>query len=389
AIISGWTGTEQPTLVRNNVLVISVDVPNQNFGLVNGFTLTGRTFNDNGIGGGIANDGLINGSEAGLAGHQIRLTDASGSVTFSTAISAASGQFSLFIPGAVNPGTQLKVVETNPSGLLSTGGNAGSSGGTYDRAADTVTFIYGSTNVQGLQFGNVAQNTFLNDSQQTGLPGSFVLHPHTFIANSAGQLTFSLSSVASPNISGWTPIIYLDANCNGQLDSGEAPITGALAASFGQQICILIKDTIPLLAPFNAQHQITITASFNYSSANPVLVQASARTALTIVGNPTTAGLTLTKAVDKNAALPGEIITYTLTYANQSSQALNNIVVFDSTPAFTTFLSASAGPLPSNLSSVTITNPIVGGSGPIHWTFSGALAPGQTGTVIFSVMVAQ
>ncbi|HMJ65865.1 MAG TPA: DUF11 domain-containing protein, partial [Candidatus Binatia bacterium] len=287
------------------------------------------------------------------------------------------------------PGTQLKVVETNPSGFLSTGGSAGSSGGTYDRATDTVTFICGSTNVQGLQFGNVASNTFLNDSQQTGLPGSFVLHPHTFIAHSAGQLTFSLSSVASPNISGWTPIIYLDANCNGQLDSGESPITAALGASFGQQICILIKDTIPLLAPFNAQHQITVTASFNYSSANPSLVQGSARTALTIVGNPTTAGLTLTKAVNKETALPGEIITYTLTYANQSSQPLNNIVVFDSTPAFTTFLSASAGPLPSNLSSASIANPPIGASGPIRWTFTGALASGQTGTVVFSVMVAQ
>jgi len=389
AVIANWIGTEQPTLVRINVLVIGADVSNQNFGLISGFTLTGRTFNDSGLGGGIANDGLLNGTESGLAGHQIRLTDASGTVTFDTTISAASGQFSLLIPGTVTPGTQLKVVETNPSGFLSTGGSAGSSGGTYDRATDTVTFICGSTNVQGLQFGNVASNTFLNDSQQTGLPGSFVLHPHTFIAHSAGQLTFSLSSVASPNISGWTPIIYLDANCNGQLDSGESPITAALGASFGQQICILIKDTIPLLAPFNAQHQITVTASFNYSSANPSLVQGSARTALTIVGNPTTAGLTLTKAVNKETALPGEIITYTLTYANQSSQPLNNIVVFDSTPAFTTFLSASAGPLPSNLSSASIANPPIGASGPIRWTFTGALASGQTGTVVFSVMVAQ
>jgi uncharacterized repeat protein (TIGR01451 family) len=389
AVVPGWIGTEQPTLARNNVLVISADVLTQNFGLFSGLTLTGRTFNDSGSGGGIANDGLMNGAEAGLAGHQIRLTDASGTVTFDTAVSAASGQFSLLIPVNVPPGTQLKVVEANPSGFLSTGGSAGSSGGTYDRAADTVTFAYASTNVQGLQFGNVAPNTFLNDSQQTGLPGSFVLHPHTFIAHSAGQLSFSLSTVAAPNISGWTPIIYLDGNCNGQLDNGEAPITAALAASFGQQVCILIKDTIPLFAPFNAQHQITVRASFAYSSANPSLLQTNTRLALTIVGNPTTAGLTLTKVVDKEMALPGENITYTLTYANQSSQALNNIIIFDSTPAYTRFLSAGAGPLPSNLSAVTIATPAIGGSGPIQWTFNGALGPGQTASVTFSVIVAQ
>jgi uncharacterized repeat protein (TIGR01451 family) len=389
AVIAGWIGTEQPTLARNNVLVISADVPNQNFGLINGVTLTGRTFNDNGAGGGMANDGLLNGTEAGLAGHPIRLTDASGTVTYDTTVSAASGQFSLLIPGSVTAGTQLKVIETNPSGFLSTGGSAGNSGGSYDRAADSVTFIYGATNVQGLQFGTVAVNTFLNDSQQTGLPGSFVLHPHTYIAHSAGQLSFSLSTVATPNITGWTPIIYLDANCNGQLDNGEAPVVAALAVSSGQQVCLLIKDTIPLFAPFNAQHQITITASFNYSSANPTLVQTSTRTALTMVGNPTTAGLTLTKAVDKQTALPGETITYTVTYANQSNMALSNIVIFDSTPAFTRFLSAAAGPLPPNLSAVTITSPTIGGSGPIQWTFNGTLAPGQTGSVTFSVTVAQ
>jgi uncharacterized repeat protein (TIGR01451 family) len=389
AVIPGWIGTEQPTLTRNNVLVISADVPNQNFGLVNGVTLTGRTFDDNGTGGGIANDGLMNGTETGLGGHQIRLTDASGTVTYDTAVSSASGQFSLLIPGTITAGTQLKVIETNPSGFLSTGGSAGNSGGSYDRVADAITFIYGATNVQGLQFGNVAVNTFLNDSQQTGLPGSFVLHPHTFIAHSAGQLSFSLSTVATPNITGWTPIVYLDGNCNGQLDGGEAPIPAALAVSAGQQVCILIKDTIPLLAPFNAQDQITITASFNYSAANPILVQTSTRTALTIVGNPTTAGLTLVKAVDKEMALPGETLTYTVTYANQSSKALGNIVIFDSTPAFTRFLSASAGPLPANLSGVTITNPAMGGSGPIQWSFNGALAPGQTGSVTFSVTVSQ
>jgi hypothetical protein len=52
---------------------------------------------------------------------------------------------------------------------------------------DAITFTYLGTNYQALQFGNVAENNFLNDSQQTGLARSFVLHSHTFIANSAGS----------------------------------------------------------------------------------------------------------------------------------------------------------------------------------------------------------
>jgi uncharacterized repeat protein (TIGR01451 family) len=386
---AGWSGTEQPTQIRNNVLVISADVANQNFGLVNGITLTGRSFNDNGVGGGTANDGLINGGEPGLAGNQVRLTDSTGTTIYDSTISGPSGAFSLFIPATLAPGTQLKVVEINASGYLSTGGSAGNSGGTYDRVTDVVTFTFAGTNYQALQFGNVLENNFLNDSRQTGLPGSFVLHSHTFIANSAGQLTFSLAGVANPALAGWTPLIYRDDNCNGQIEASEPLLSGPLSVIHGQQICILIKDIIPLTAPFNAQHQMVVTADFQYTGATPPLTHALTRTALTIVGNPTTAGLTLLKAVDKQTALPGETITYTLTYGNNSSEALNNLVVFDSTPPFTTFLSAAAAALPPNLSNVSISSPPVGSAGPIQWNLTGTLSPGQTGTLTFRVVVSQ
>jgi len=123
--------------------------------------------------------------------------------------------------------------------------------------------------------------------------------------------------------------------------------------------------------------------------ANPPLARTNSRTALTLVGNPTTAGLTLVKAVDKSTALPGETITYTLNYANNSSDALANLVIFDATPAFTTFLSANATPLPGNLTGVSISPPPIGSSGFIRWTFTGTLAPGKSGVVTFSVVVSQ
>jgi uncharacterized repeat protein (TIGR01451 family) len=209
------------------------------------------------------------------------------------------------------------------------------------------------------------------------------------VANSAGQLSFSLAEVSSPTVAGWAPVIYLDANCNGQLEAGEQPITLPISVVTGQRICLLIKDAIPITAPFNAQHQITISANFQYTGANPALSQTNSRIALTIVGNPTTAGLNLVKAVDKPTALPGETITYTLTYANNSSGSLSNIVIFDSTPAYTTFSSASAGVLPGNLSAVSISSPAIGNVGSIRWNFTGALAPAQTGTVTFRVTVSQ
>jgi uncharacterized repeat protein (TIGR01451 family) len=385
---SGWSGTEMPTQVRSNVVFSTFDVANQNFGLVNSLPLTGRVFLDNGAGGGTANDGVMNGGETGIANVTVRLQNSSGSTTYSTAVTTAAGNYTLLIPSTLPLGTVLKVVETNPSGHLSTGASLGNSGGTYDRATDMISFTLAAINYTGLDFGDVRQNSFLNDSQQTGIPGSFVLHPHSYIANSAGEVSFTLVNVPNPVLTGWNPVIYLDANCNAQLETTEQPLTGPIAVAAGDRVCILIKDFIPASAPINARDAITITAAFNYTNATPALNVTATRTALTVVGDPTTAGLTLTKSVDKATAFPGETITYSLIYANNSSQPLNNIVIFDNTPAFTTFLTATNLVLPPNLSSVATTTPSPGASGSIRWTFTGALASGQNGTVQFRVVVA-
>jgi uncharacterized repeat protein (TIGR01451 family) len=95
----------------------------------------------------------------------------------------------------------------------------------------------------------------------------------------------------------------------------------------------------------------------------------------------------LVKAVDKAAAAPGETITYTITYENKSSEALSNMIIYESMPAFTTFINAGHGALPPNLTQVTITMPSAGRKGPIRWTFAGTLAPGSAGTVTFSVIL--
>src|SRR6185503_1619217 len=111
----------------------------------------------------------------------------------------------------------------------------------------------------------------------------------------------SVISAPSPYIPGWSQVIYRDANCNAILDPGEAPVSGAITVIAGDKICLLVKDFIPSAAPMNAQDQLTVTAAFTYTGANPALATNLTRTDVTTVGNPTTAGLTLLKAVDKAA----------------------------------------------------------------------------------------
>ena len=372
----GWIGTEQSSLIRSNVIVSGTDVSAQNFGLANVIPLRGRVFIDNGAAGG------------GLAGASLRLTDASGATTYDTASSDAAGNYALSIPATLPGGTQLRVVESNPANFISISGSPGTTGGAYSRNTDTVSFVLGlGATYTGVDFGDVSPNTFAPDNQQAGLPGTFVTYLHTYNAAAAGSLTFTASSVPNPAIAGWSQVLYHDANCNAQLDAGEPALNAAINVTPGDNVCILVRDFIPVNAPFNAQNQITITAAFSYAAASLPLATNLMRTDLTTVGNPTTAGLTLVKTVDKATAAPGEALTYTVTYANTSSEPLNNIVIFDSTPAYTTFASAPVPQLPPNLTAVNITAPAVGSSGPIRWTFTGTLGPSQSAAITFSVIV--
>jgi uncharacterized repeat protein (TIGR01451 family) len=389
-IPSGWSGIEMPAYKRTNVAVAAAAVTEQNFGLVNAVTLAGRVFQDTGTGGGTANDGVPNGGETDLAGVTVKLTDNTGATTHDTATTDGSGNFTLRIPSAIAGGTVLKVVETNPGGHLSTGGEAGTTGGSYDRASDTVTFtVAAGTSYTGVNFGDVPENSFQPDNRQSNLPGTFVLHAHTFLAGSAGSLTFTVAGTPAPAIPGWSQVLYRDANCNGQLDPGEALISGAIVVSAGDKVCLFVKDFIPVGAALGAQNAISVTASLVYSGASPALTNTATRSDVTVIGPPTTTGLTLVKTVDKDSALPGETLTYTVTYANLGAETLRDVVVHDATPVFTTFASAGNGALPSNLTGVSITQPSVGGTGAIRWTFTGTLAPGSSGTVTYTVTVGQ
>ena len=158
----------------------------------------------------------------------------------------------------------------------------------------------------------------------------------------------------------------------------------------GGRVYIIVKEFIPADAPYNAQNSITVTAQFTYTNASPALSATHTRSDITAVGQASGAGLALVKSVDKSTALPGENLTYTVTYTNQSSSSLSSIEITDATPSFTTFVSAGYGePLPLNITSCSVTSqPPVGSTGSIRWSLFGTFAPGgSSGTVTYTVQV--
>jgi uncharacterized repeat protein (TIGR01451 family) len=387
---AGWSGTEQPTQTRA-ITVATTAVANINFGLNNAARMTGRVFNDNGVTGGIPNDGLSNGGEMGIANVVVRLTNC-GATTLASTTTDGNGQFNLTVPASVTSGTSLCMVQTAPSGYVETGASLGSTstaGGTYNRPTSTITFTYTAAIGQsGLQFGNVLLNTLSTDGLQTALPGTSVNYAHTFVAGSGGQVTFTTSAVPTPANSAWSDVVYKDTNCNGLLDAGEPVINTAQTVVAGEQICLIVKQFVPSTAAVGAQNVLSLNAAFSYTNASPILNQTLTRADTTQVGNAASAGLRLNKSVNSATALPGATLIYTINYKNDSSGPLSNLVINDTTPAYTTFLSAACGTLPNNLTACNVsTSPASGGVGALVWTFTGTLASGAQGAVTFSVQV--
>ncbi len=383
---AGWIGTQIPNQIRPSVAVVSENVPNQNFGLFNGSRLSGAVFIDNGAGGGTPNNGLQDGGEIGLGSVTVTATDARN--TYDTTTTAADGTYTLYVPALASA---VNVTETNLSAYLSTGGSPGTTGGTYDRNTDTVSFTAtAGTLYAGVDFGDVPSNTFLPDGQQSGLPGTVLWYPHTFTADSTGTVTFTTSGIPSPAVSGWGETLYQDSNCNSTIDAGEPQIS-SIPLNAGDQVCILMREAIPHAASAGSTQQVTLSASFSYVNASPSLSDVLQRIDLTTVAESTTAGLHLLKVVDKAQATPGEVLTYTITYSNRSNESLSNIVIYDQTPAFSVFQSATCDlPLPLDISSCNVTEqPAVNGTGAIEWTLGGTLRPGHQGTVTFSIQIQQ
>ncbi len=183
-------------------------------------------------------------------------------------------------------------------------------------------------------------NNFSADQQQTVLPGTIVLYPHTFISGTGGQVVFTTSNLASPNITGWNQALYQDINCNGAIDAGESVLfpSTAINTTAGQKICVILKEFVPTNAPTLARNAVLITPTFTYTNASPVLADTTLiNTDVTIV-NPSQGHLRLIKSVNPPNGQPGDTLTYTVNYINVGTTYVKEVVLSDPISPYFTFV---------------------------------------------------
>lgn len=380
---AGWLATEAPTM--SFPLTLATDMTGtagRRIGLFHGSKVSGTVFNDNGINGGTANNGVREPGEAAVPGIALKAVDGGSTALLDGTTSGDAGNYTLWLPWT---SATVKVAETVNAGWVSVGGNAGTTGGAYVRATDTTTFTAAAgTAYTGVDFADVPVSRFDSDSQQTVAPGGTAYHAHAFTAGSAGLL--SLLPVATAPSPGWTTTPFTDANCDGKLDSGDTAITTAVPVVANQRVCVLLKVFAPATATYDERQPLAVTARLALS--NHTLQLDHQRLDLTLVGRPGDTGLRLTKTVDRVAARKGDTIVYTITYANQGADAIGALKIFDATPAYTVLLSAACGPTPAPtlVCSVT-TKPAAAAAGAVAWSFAGELPAGASGTVVLSVVL--
>lgn len=189
----------------------------------------------------------------------------------------------------------------------------------------------------------------------------------------------------SPNIA--TNTIFIDTIPNGttlipnSLYVNNSPFVGNPNPPNGLSLLTLPANSITTITyQVSADSAIPIinssTTRYSYlvvSNTEPSLVVHSNIVTTTIVGP----SLSSTKQVDKNSALLGDVLTYTISISNSGNMAANNIMFLDTIPNGTTLV-----PNSFKQDSVTISgNPSLG------VTLPNPLPQGGTTTITFQVTI--
>jgi uncharacterized repeat protein (TIGR01451 family) len=163
---------------------------------------------------------------------------------------------------------------------------------------------------------------------RTALPGGQVIFNYVVTNTGNGTDTINLNLVqgTSDNFDLGSPAIYLDANCNGNLDPGETTPITSVTLGMGQQACVIVRATIPSSASggqYGNLNLVGTSAGGPTDNDNWARALATAQAALTAFKSASPTG----------PVAPGGTITYTISGANVGgSPAYGYPVTVDGTP---------------------------------------------------------
>ena len=166
---------------------------------------------------------------------------------------------------------------------------------------------------------------------KAALPGGQVIFNYVVTNTGNGTDTINLNTV--PGTTGFTlgsPTIYLDANCNGNLDPGETTPITSVTLGMGQQACVIVRATIPSSASGGQYGNLNLEG---YSAGSPSFTDTN-NWARAVASNQ--AALTAFKSASPTGPVaPGGTITYTISGSNAGGDYAYGVpVTVDGTPRY-------------------------------------------------------
>lgn len=389
------TGTAPELAVENNESSIAVNSQ---------LLVSGRVFNDNG---GDTNNipaNAYNGSqesgESGIAGSRIQLTDCNSTVIANT-ITNTAGDYRFILNNPLP--SPYCILQTNTATYSSVSGSNG-----YNRNTDSITVNNPSiANYQTGYFGDANLNVFLTeDGQHTITAGAVTDYPHQLVSQAPVQLSQLLQTLSQqPDATAdlpWQAIVYNDLNCNGMVDAGE-PVFNPSASSPqllvpGVSVCLVQRVHAPINASSGSQQISKLQVAFQVSLNNPaetISNQSNQHQDTTLIGGssmemfkkvrvvsscPSTPSDT-SSFVISNQATSNSFLEYEITYRNNSTKNLVDIVIKDSVPLGTSFRSMECTENPTGSCSAQHNGDVM------IWQTTGILAPAKQGRVRFCTKV--
>jgi uncharacterized repeat protein (TIGR01451 family) len=311
------------------------------------------------------------------AGFTVTFRDAGGAVLTNTGVLAAGATRSFFADVFIPANAASQDVDIYFRAFSST---SGASDTKFDRV--TVTNV-AALAVEPNNFGQV-------------FPGGTITYPHT-ITNQGNSTLTNIAVTLTNTAPGFTAVAYIDTNGDGILQPGEAttPLTNIPTLAAGASVNVIVKVFAPAGVDPNTSNVTTITGTSGASTDNATDTTTVVSGDLkidklqSVDADGTGPGGFTAFSKAAQSAPPGAFVRYQITVTNTGNVPVSNVVISDSTPGYTVYLSTvqtAQFTVNGGTAAPATTGPASGSAG--AFTFNvGTLAPGGTATATFGVRI--
>jgi uncharacterized repeat protein (TIGR01451 family) len=199
---------------------------------------------------------------------------------------------------------------------------------------------------------------------------------YTLAYTNNGTATLNLATLVDTLSSALT---FVSATGGGTYNPANRVVTWSLGSlTPGQSGSVTLN--VSVVTPYAGPSSVSNRASL---SATELVTPAGSNTAVNAVSAPV---LSFTKSANLASALPGNALTYTLTYTNSGPGAATGVTVTDTLPAELTYVTGTSFP-----GSIPLVVGSTGGSPNrqiLTWTVGSVAGSGTTGSISFQALVA-